>query len=862
MIEGDGAEYDAAANRIVYFSGNDFIRAMNGSDTVYGGAGDDLLFGDGILQTDTLDYVPAQEHGIDVLDGGEGNDLLVGDGHDDTLYGGGGNDTLYGDQADYDQRFAAGAAYLDVRYHGRDTLYGGGGNDQLVGGGNHDYLDGGEGNDRLWGDDADRMRNKELNGNDYLYGRAGEDSLEGGYGNDWLYGGTDNDYLLGGGGGDFLYGEEGDDQLWGDDGDLTSLADHGADYLDGGNGDDALIGGSGGDTLLGGDGHDRLWGDDFKSEAERNPQISGRDQLDGGKGDDYLDGGEDEDILRGGEGDDSLFGGAGKDLLYGDEGNDALIGDYQTHSAGTLNNDQDHGDTLYGGAGADQLVGAWGDDHLYGGDGNDKLWGDLGVRPDQAADYMAGNDFLDGGAGNDFLDGGYGNDTVWGGSGHDELYGNAGDDFILGGDDNDHLIGGTGTDYLNGQAGDDVYFVDNGDGKTTVDDTEGTSTIVLDALADWSFDFDRNGLVMRNGIEGDALHISGYHLDHQAATVNWQPLFLADRGSNEQIDLRILFTEKGSRRIGGNGNDDLHGYFTDDHLTGGAGNDILNGRAGNDVLVGGAGADTYVFSGEWGQDTVYAEQAEDHMYFRDTLLTEIRFIRDGQDLLLVKASSNSSVRIVKQFADNTDWQAQGVVNWEFADGTIIKPADVVQLALNGSANGERIVGSDGDEDLNGYGGDDSIFGMGGNDVINGGEGNDVLNGGAGADTYVFSGRWGQDTIQAEGGEDHIYFKDTKLAEVGFKREGKDLWIRKHGSSDSILIQNQFADGQSQSAQAVVNWEFADGQILKPDQVQALLADSASGLVHAMAAFGAGSGGVAAPLAATQNQPLLAATPLA
>ena len=55
--------------------------AKDGNDTLLGGSGDDILFGQG---------------GNDYLDGGKGNDILLGGTGNDTLIGGQGNDILIG----------------------------------------------------------------------------------------------------------------------------------------------------------------------------------------------------------------------------------------------------------------------------------------------------------------------------------------------------------------------------------------------------------------------------------------------------------------------------------------------------------------------------------------------------------------------------------------------------------------------------------------------------------------------------------------------------------------------------------------------------------------------------------------------
>ena len=158
------------------------VLAPVGNDKIFGGDGNDILFGDtintdqlpwgvngnpakpadlgdgagldglkqflllknGVQPTDAdlhkfildnhsiFDVQGDTRGGNDELHGGNGNDIIYGQGGDDTLYGDAGNDTLYGGT-------------------GNDTLDGGKGNDVLVGGKGDDTLIGGEGDDIfLW----------------------------------------------------------------------------------------------------------------------------------------------------------------------------------------------------------------------------------------------------------------------------------------------------------------------------------------------------------------------------------------------------------------------------------------------------------------------------------------------------------------------------------------------------------------------------------------------------------------------------------------------------------------------------------------------------------------------------------------
>ena len=108
-------------------------------------------------------------------------------------------------------------------------------------------------------------------GNDTIFGDAGDDNLIGGDGNDSLNGGVGDDVLGGGDGDDTLDGSVGNDVLKGGDGIDTLNGDNGNDDLRGGNGEDTLDGGEGDDNLRGGNGDDILFG---------------------GEGSDYLTGGD------------------------------------------------------------------------------------------------------------------------------------------------------------------------------------------------------------------------------------------------------------------------------------------------------------------------------------------------------------------------------------------------------------------------------------------------------------------------------------------------------------------------------------------------------------------------------------------
>ncbi|EXU80948.1 type 1 secretion target domain protein [Comamonas aquatica DA1877] len=158
--------------------------ALLGHDTVNGGEGHDIIFGDAI-NTDALQWA-----GRDMTALPNGSGMLALTAFLKATVTGGVEPTdqqVYDYIRDHHQQFDVSS---DTR-GGNDKLYGGEGNDILYGQG---------GNDELYGG----------NGDDKLYGGTGNDKLDGGAGNDWLLGGRGDDILTGGAGDDTFVWKLGD----------------------------------------------------------------------------------------------------------------------------------------------------------------------------------------------------------------------------------------------------------------------------------------------------------------------------------------------------------------------------------------------------------------------------------------------------------------------------------------------------------------------------------------------------------------------------------------------------------------------------------------------------------------------------
>jgi VCBS repeat-containing protein len=110
------------------------------------------------------------------FNGGAGDDILLGDGGNQRINGNVGNDTIHGAGGDD-----------DINGNGQDdTLYGGVGNDLINGAGGTDILYGGSGNDTLFGETASET----------IYGGSGDDKITGGGAGDNLWGGTGADTFI------------------------------------------------------------------------------------------------------------------------------------------------------------------------------------------------------------------------------------------------------------------------------------------------------------------------------------------------------------------------------------------------------------------------------------------------------------------------------------------------------------------------------------------------------------------------------------------------------------------------------------------------------------------------------------------
>uniref|UniRef100_UPI002A7EBAC8 Lcl domain-containing protein n=1 Tax=Reinekea sp. TaxID=1970455 RepID=UPI002A7EBAC8 len=267
--------------------------------------------------------------------------------------------------------------------------------------------------------------------------------------------------------------------------------------------------------------------------------------------------------------------------------------------------------------------------------------------------------------------------------------------------------------------------------------------------------------------------------------------------------------------IGGEGDDQLVGEDGDDTLEGGPGQDRLLGGTGNDLLYGGADTDFYFFS--LGKDIIDdPDGAVDYIQFENTLIENISFHQDGNDLIvLADQDADNFVKIKDYFLAISG----GVHIYSMPSGQFITSSSISALLTEFPTSGDPVdaVDLNLDDAIKGTSGEDFLLGGRAHDKLFGDRGNDILMGNAGDDTYVFAADSGTDRIFDTSGVNSLYFQsDISRAEVlgGMTRTSNgDLVFAIESKNTTVIVKSFF-----NVLNALDEIRFALGQPLTRDAI--------------------------------------------
>ncbi len=288
-----------------------------------------------------------------------------------------------------------------------------------------------------------------------------------------------------------------------------------------------------------------------------------------------------------------------------------------------------------------KLVGTDLDDKLTGADGADTL------------DGRGGNDELNGGKGNDLLIGGKGADKLTGGDGVDtasysysseavtinllsgqadggdatgdklgddieNVIGSMHDDTLTGNDEDNTLWGLAGMDVLDGEYGDDIieggYGGDTligGDGSDTASYAGSMMNVIVRLHSQQAMHGDAEGDEFGKRVKATYFNNDGDPVEEMVPDIeNLTGSAHDDILAGDSRDNTIMGGAGDDRLYGGpgGGDDMLYGEGGNDHIFGGRDDDTLDGGDGNDHLWGNGGADIY--RGGKGDDMIYANEED------------------------------------------------------------------------------------------------------------------------------------------------------------------------------------------------------------------------------------------------------------
>jgi Ca2+-binding RTX toxin-like protein len=266
----------------------------------------------------------------------------------------------------------------------------------------------------------------------------------------------------------------------------------------------------------------------------------------------------------------------------------------------------------------------------------------------------------------------------------------------------------------------------------------------------------------------------------------------------------------------------LFGGGSNDTLTGGAGGDQLFGQAGNDTLLGVGGFD-FLFGGTENDtltggdddDQVFGQSGTDRMIWNPGDETDLNEGGAGEDTVEVNGggggeqftttANGTRVRFDRlnpaPFAIDIGTSEKLVLNANGGDdsySTSGSLSGLIAITVDGGANNDTLLGSNGIDLLLGGDGTDFVDGQQGNDVAflgagddtfqwDPGDGSDVVEGQDNADTMLFNGSNGNENMAASANGGRVRFT-RDLAAIVMDLDGvESIVARTLGGTDNLVV---------------------------------------------------------------------------
>ncbi|MEG4121147.1 calcium-binding protein [Microcoleus sp. N9_B4] len=492
------------------------------------------------------------------------------------------------------------------------------------------------------------------------------------------------------------------------------------------------------------------------------------------------------DTIYGGEDEDSIRSQRTPALLFGDAGNDTIVAEARASLYGGLGEDFLQGtveaNLMFGNEGEDTMLGgAQRRDSLYGGKGNDAIGffiaggGNNLSLPGGLAIGFAGNE------GSNYLRGDLGDDLVVGINVRDSLFG---------GKDKDTLIGVASSSYLSGDLDDDILFITN---STQTVSFFGSSVNIAVGVERTTLLGGAGNDILSGGYGGDAN--SGKNFldggdDNDTITVYASQDTALGGAGNDFITSSTAtipgVLSSGGRSLldGGTGNDTIVAAFATDTMIGGEGNDSLSGTFtnaaggdGNDTInatkaiFAGTGTALITLEGGLGNDSLIGYTNPTTGIGSSFTVTNLMNGGEGSDTIIFGTARD---RLIGNVAGNDFISYASGVSFAGLTAPNVITDNLGSNFIIGGNGTDVITTGNGDDILFGdsFNATDSLGGAG-DDTLNSGAGNDTMLGGFGNDYLIggdgndsLGGGPGADTLIGGSGNDSFYYNNFGEGAVG------------------------------------------------------------------------------------------------